>query len=311
MADDYYRILGVPRTATPEEIQRAYRTLARRSHPDVNKEPGAEERFKAITEAYHVLSDPKSRRKYDRFGADWRQVPDDFERRPYGHRYAGAGTGAGQQRRTGGGFRAGVDLGDLLGSMFGADFGGAAGRGSVPGADTEAEITISLEDAYRGGRRTVTLPGHAGEETRRFDVTIPAGVTEGQRIRLAGQGASGIGGGPAGDLYLVAHIRPDPRYRVSGRDVTVELPITPWEGALGARVPLHTPTGEAQVSVPGGSSCGRRLRLRGRGLPNPHGTPGDLYAEIKIMVPPHPDREERRLFEELARVSSYDPRGTR
>ncbi|MEV8517943.1 J domain-containing protein [Dactylosporangium sp. NPDC051484] len=304
MADDYYQVLGVPRTATVEEIQRAYRTLARRSHPDVSKEPGAEERFKRITEAYHVLSDPKSRAKYDRFGDQWRQVPDDFESR----RYAGAGsaTGAGRRRSPGGGFEAGfqnIDLEDLLGGMFGERSGG----GAVPGADAEAEITIGLEDAYRGGRRTITLPGG-----HRYEVAIPHGITEGQRIRLAGQGSGGLGGGPPGDLYLIVHLAPDPRYTVSGRDVTARLAVTPWEAALGAEVPLRTPAGgEVRLDVPAGSSSGRRLRLRGQGLPNPRGNPGDLYAEIRIMVPPAPTAEERRLFEELARVSKYNPRSTR
>ncbi|MER7003629.1 J domain-containing protein [Dactylosporangium sp. NPDC000555] len=304
MADDYYQVLGVPRTATVEEIQRAYRTLARRSHPDVSKEPGAEERFKRITEAYHVLSDPKSRAKYDRFGDQWRQVPDDFESRRYAG--AGSGAGAGRRRSPGGGFEAGfqnIDLEDLLGGMFGERFHG----GAVPGADTEAELTIGLEDVYRGGRRTVTLPGG-----HRYEVAIPQGVTEGQRIRLAGQGSGGLGGGPPGDLYLIVHLAPDPRYTVSGRDVTARLPVTPWEAALGAKVPLRTPAGgEVRLDVPAGSSSGRRLRLRGQGLPNPRGNPGDLYAEIRIMVPPAPTAEERRLFEELARVSKYDPRSTR
>jgi curved DNA-binding protein len=302
MADDYYAGLGVPRSASAEEIQRAYRTLARRAHPDVNKEPGAEERFKRITEAYHVLSDPDNRRKYDRFGEQWRQVPDDFAaRQPAG---AGARAAGGPRRGVGH-----VDLEDLLGGMFGGS-GDPFGHGAVPGADAEAELTIGLEDAYRGGPRTVTLPGRPGAPPRRYDVKIPAGVTEGQRIRLAGQGSGGLGGGPPGDLYLVVRIARDARYTLAGRDVTVRLPVAPWEAALGARVPLRTPTGEIRVDVPAGSSSGRRLRLRGQGLPNPNGNPGDLYADVRIMVPPSPSADERRLFEELARASSYDPRGT-
>ncbi|WP_432837347.1 DnaJ C-terminal domain-containing protein [Dactylosporangium sp. CA-092794] len=305
MADDYYRVLGVSRDATAEDIQRAYRKLARRAHPDVNKEPGAEERFKEITEAYHVLSDPGSRRKYDRFGERWRQVPDDFERqdRRTGRRYARTGTGPR------GGVEFDIGLDDLLGSIFGGR-GGGFGRGPVQGADAEAELTIRLEDAYRGGDRTVTLPGGGGRDPRRYEVTIPRGITEGQRIRLPGQGSGGLGGGPAGDLYLVVHIAEDSRYKVSGRDVTVQLPVTPWEAALGATVPLRTPGGEKRVGVPPGSSSGRRLRLRGQGLPNPRGDPGDLYAEIRIMVPPKPAAQELRLFEELSRTSSFDPRST-
>jgi curved DNA-binding protein len=139
-------------------------------------------------------------------------------------------------------------------------------------------------------------------------VTIPAGVTEGQRIRLAGQGGQGIGGGPPGDLYLVVRLLPHPRYRVNGRDLTVELPMSPWEAALGATVPVETPAGTAQVNVPAGSSSGRKLRLRGRGLPNPRGGAGDLYAEVRVMVPPHLSRAERKLFEQLAEKSTFDPR---
>jgi curved DNA-binding protein len=305
---DYYQVLGVPRTATAEEIQRAYRTLARRNHPDVNKDPGAEDRFKDITEAYDVLSDPKSRRKYDRFGAQWRQVPDDADQRTGARQRASAGF-AGR-----GGLGEEVDLEDLLGSIFGGGARGGGdrfGRGPVPGADTEAEITISVEDAYHGARRRITLPGGAGGRTREYEVNIPAGVTEGQRIRLAGQGSGGARGGPSGDLYLVVHLAPHPRYKLSGRDITVETPVAPWEAALGATVPVETPGGTVRVDVPPGTSSGQRLRLRGQGLPNPRGTPGDLYAQIKIMVPARLSDAERRLFEELATVSSYNPRGDR
>ncbi|MEV0129578.1 DnaJ C-terminal domain-containing protein [Dactylosporangium sp. NPDC050688] len=314
---DFYEVLGVPRTAAAEDIQRAYRTLARRNHPDVNKEPGAEDRFKDITEAYDVLSDPKSRRKYDRFGAQWRQVPDDVEQRAGARQRASAGAGfAGQGAGFGGrsGIGEEVDLEDLLGSIFGGGQrrgGDRFGRGPVPGADTEAEITISVEDAYHGGRRRITLPGATGGRAREYEVNIPAGVTEGQRIRLAGQGSGGARGGPPGDLYLVVHIAPHARYKVSGRNITVETPVAPWEAALGATVPVETPGGAVRVEVPPGTSSGRRLRLRGRGLPNPRGAPGDFYAEIRMMVPAQLSDAERRLFEELATVSSYNPRGDR
>ncbi|HEV8163524.1 MAG TPA: DnaJ C-terminal domain-containing protein, partial [Actinomycetota bacterium] len=198
----------------------------------------------------------------------------------------------------------GVDFDDLFSSFFGDRVGGDGfGRGPVPGADTEADITISVEEAYRGTRRRLTMPGG-----RPLEVTIPAGVVDGQRIRLAGQGSGGVRGGPAGDLYLVVHLAPHPRYRITSRDITVQLPVAPWEAALGATVRGAGPGGPFQVNVPAGSSCGRRLRLRGEGLPNPRGSPGDLYAEIKIVVPPKLKAEERRLFEELGRVSSFTPR---
>ncbi len=312
-ARDYYQVLGVNRGASGDEIQRAYRKLARQYHPDVNKDPGAENRFKEISEAYDVLSDPKSRERYDRFGSAWRQVPEDFDPAA-----AGAPFGGFSQRTSGapGGSRvwtdidpgeSGIDIDDLLGGLFGrGGRAGGFGRGPVPGADTEAEIELSVEDAYSGGARRITLTTASG--ARSYQVTIPAGVTDGQRIRLAGQGGQGIGGGPPGDLYLLVRLAPHPQYRVDGRDLAVELPVSPWEAALGATVAVQTPAGQAQVNVPAGSSSGRKLRLRGRGLPNPRGTAGDLYAEVRVMVPPQLSRAERRLFEQLAKESQFDPR---
>jgi len=309
VATDFYEALGVAKTASAEEIQRAYRKLAREHHPDVNSDPGAEERFKEISEAYQVLSDPEQRKKYDRFGADFRRVPDDFDERVY----AGAGgPGGGRVRYTqagpgfsGSGFEGfeGVDIEDLFGGFFRSRGSG----GPIAGADQEAELELTVEEAYQGGRRHVSIAG-AGE--RGYDVTIPAGVLDGQRIRLAGQGGRASGNAAPGDLYLVVRIKPHPRYRLSGRDITVELPVSPWEAALGATVPVMTPGGEVKVRVAPGSSTGRRLRLRGEGMPNPKGKPGDLYAEVRVMVPKKLGKRERELFEELAAVSDFDPRRT-
>jgi curved DNA-binding protein len=309
---DFYAALGVPRTASQEEIQRAYRTLARELHPDVNKAPEAEERFKDVSEAYAVLSDPEQRERYDAFGADFRRVPEDVDPKTWARAGAGrarAGTGA----RTGG-FEAGfggIHFEDLFGDVFagGGRGAGAYGRGPMPGADQETEVELSVEEAYHGTRRRLTVSGPDGTRTAR--VNIPAGVTDGQRIRLAGQGGRGGQGGPPGDLYLIVAIRPDGRYRVEGRDIHLRLPVAPWEAALGTTVALDTPGGEAKVKVPPGSSSGRRLRLRGRGLPNPRGRPGDLFAEVQIVVPPTPSEEERRLYERLADVSATDPRRRR
>jgi curved DNA-binding protein len=331
VARDYYEVLGVPRTASTDEVQEAYRRLARTHHPDVNKDPSAEERFKEINEAYQVLKDPETRRRYDRFGPDFRQIPEGYEeaaaaagagRGGRGSRGGGSpfGGGArGRARRRGapgeedagwvyveddlGGFGgAGIDFEDLLGGLFGA----RGARGPIPGADQEAELELTVEEAYQGGRRWISLPGPDGP--RGYEVNIPPGVIDGQRIRLAGQGGQGGRDAPRGDLYLIARIRPHPRYRLRGRDIYVDLPVAPWEAALGAAVPVDTPGGEAKVKVPPGSSTGRRLRLRGQGMPNPNGRPGDLYAEVKAMVPPRLSRRERELFEELGRISDFDPR---
>jgi curved DNA-binding protein len=310
MAHDYYEALGVGREADASEIQRAFRTLARRLHPDVNHDPGAEDRFKEINEAYSVLSDPDQRARYDRFGPDFRQVPPDYDERAGERVGAGAGfrsgprPGAGGRGvRFGGGFDgSGINIEDLFGDMF----GGARAGGPVSGADQEAELELSVEEAYRGGRRTISLGD--GSAARSYGVDIPAGVVSGQRIRLAGQGGRGRGNAPAGDLYLAVRIAPHPRYRLSGRDIEVGLPISPWEAVLGATVPVATPGGAAKVTVPPASSTGRRLRLRGEGMPNPKGPPGDLYAQIRVMVPPAPSERERELFAELAAVSTFDPR---
>jgi curved DNA-binding protein len=315
-ARDFYADLGVSRTASQEEIQRAYRKLARKLHPDVNKAPEAEERFKDVSEAYAVLSDPEQRKRYDAFGADFRRVPEDVD--PDTWAGAGAGGGAGAGAGGGGGFGGfeggfgGIDFEDLFGDAFARRRRGpGAGRrgggwGPMPGADQEAQVELSVEEAYHGTRRKLTLSGPEG--TRTIEVNIPAGVTDGQRIRLTGQGARGSDGGQPGDLYLVVSIRPDDRYRVEGRNIFTRLPATPWEAALGTTVALETPGGETKVKVPPGTSSGRRLRLRGRGLPNPRGQPGDLYAEVQIMVPPKLSDQERRLFEQLAATSTYNPR---
>jgi curved DNA-binding protein len=308
----FYETLGVSRDATADEIQRAYRQLARTYHPDVNKDPAAEERFKEVSEAYDVLSDPETRRRYDAFGADFRQVPDGVDPESWSRARAGAGSGArgsgGASRQwygsgVGGGFGEEFDLEDLFGDVFGA---GRRRWGPIAGADQEAEIVLTVEEAYAGGRRSITLEGPDG--ARSYDVDIPAGVTDGQRIRLAGQGGRGTGSAAPGDLYLVVRIAPHPRYRLDGRNIHTDLLLAPWEAALGARVAVDTPGGEAKVRVPPGTSSGKRLRLRGRGMPNPRGEPGDLFAEARIMVPPELTDEERRLFQELAKVSDFDPR---
>ncbi|GAB2452989.1 curved DNA-binding protein [Conyzicola lurida] len=316
---DAYEVLGVSRDADQSEIQRAYRRLARKLHPDVNKDPGAEDRFKDLSAAYDVLSDPEQRKRYDAFGENFRRVGADVDPDAYRRERAYAGAGAAGRRSGGwggdgaGGFNysgAGddIDLDDLLGGIFGARGRGRSGWGPVSGSDHETEVNLTVEEAFAGTRRTLSLRDSDGPRT--IDVVIPAGVVDGQRIRLRAQGGQGTGGGPAGDLYLVVHIEPHPRYRLEGRDLHVVLPISPWEAALGSSVPVETPGGRATVKVPAGTSSHRRLRLKGRGLPNKGGMPGNLFAETQIKVPPSPSAEERELFEELRKVSTFDPRSS-
>lgn len=303
---DFYELLGVGHDADTEAIRRAYRTLARRHHPDVNKQPGAEEHFKAISEAYEVLSDPDKRARYDQLGANWRRGPD---RGPQD--FGGFGTQGGFGAPGGFGdvrvqFDHEADLSDLFGSFFGGGGRGTGARGpgaAARGADHEALLLLSLEEAAAGGKRSVGL-----DDGRTYDVQIPAGVRDGQRIRLAGQGARGRASGPSGDLFLRVQISPHPRFSLDGRDLRVDVPVTPWEAALGATVQVPTLDGSAQVRVPPGSSSGRRLRLRGQGFPGPRGGHGDLYATVKIVVPKHLTDRERELFEQLAEVSTFRPR---
>ena len=282
---DYYETLGVPRDASSEDIRRAYRKLARENHPDVNKSPGSEDRFKEISEAYEVLRDDEKRAQYDR---PTPPPPRDF------------GNGAGRGRT--------VDFGDFsdigdFGDIFGDFFGGRGGRGfSTRGGDQEATLELSLEEAARGGRKKISLG-----DGRDYEVNIPPGVSDGQRIRLAGEGGEGVGGGPRGDLLLRARIRSHPRFRREGRDLYTDLPVTPSEAALGATVPVRTLGGNTvRLKVPGGSSSGRKLRLRGQGMPG-----GDLYATVMIHVPKTLSSEEREAYERLAEVSEFDPRSAR
>jgi curved DNA-binding protein len=299
---DYYETLGVSRDASAEDIRRAYRQLARKHHPDINKEPGAEDRFKEISEAYEVLRDEDKRARYDRLGANWRAGED----------VSGA-TGFEQ------GFRSGDGFGDVRVEFGGGEFsdffeglfsrgGGARGPAgfqqfTMRGGDHEAVLELSLEEAAAGGKRRIKL-----EDRRDYEIDVPRGVRDGQRIRLAGQGGAGAGGGPAGDLYLRVRLRPHPRFRVKGRDLYVDLAVSPWEAALGAEVPVPTLEGSARAKVPAGSSTGRRLRLRGQGMPAGDGTAGDLYAVIAVHVPKRLSRDERKLFEQLAEVSKFNPR---
>jgi curved DNA-binding protein len=319
---DYYEVLGVPRGASADEIRSAYRRLARENHPDVNKDPDASERFSEISEAYEVLRDQEKRAQYDRLGPNWRAGQDVTGAEGFRGRGGRGGGPAGAPNGFGGGdvrfdFGTGgdADFSDFFDSLFGG--GRASSRGgrrrqrpsgedgfSLRGGDHEATIELTLEEAARGGKRRFTL-----DDGRDYEVAIPPGVRDGQRIRLAGQGGAGVGGGPSGDLFLRVRLRPHPRLRIDGRDLEVDLPVAPWEAALGAKVPVPTLDGDATVKVPGGSSSGHRLRLAGQGMPGPRGERGDLYAIVKIVVPKKLKRDENKAYQHLAEVSEgFDPR---
>ena len=289
---DYYDVLGVPRDADQDTIRRAYRKLARKYHPDLNSDSDAEERFKELGEAYEVLSDAEKRERYDRLGTRWREAEREAPEESFEDFFAQQGFGDGAR----------VGFGeDLFEALFGMRTGPAGGP--VRGRDREALLELSLEDALAGGRRRLTLDG------RDVNANFPAGVRDGQLIRLAGQGGEGRDGGPAGDLFLRVALKPHPRFRRRGEDnLDVDLAITPSEAALGATVSVETPIGTARVRIPGGSSSGRRLRLRGRGLPKRGGGSGDLHAVVKIVVPKELSDRERELYEQLGESSSPDPR---
>lgn len=299
---DYYEVLGVPRSASDEEIRSAYRKLAREYHPDVNSDPGAEDRFKEVSEAYEVLRDPEKREKYERLGANWKAGEDVSGASGF---TGASGFGDGFAGGDGQGFADGAGFSDFFESFFGGRRGASGGfEGfSMRGGDQEATIEVTLEEAARGGKKKISLA-----DGRDFEVRIPPGVRDGQKIRLAGQGGEGASGGPAGDLYLRVRIKRHPRFRREDDDLVVEVPVAPWEAALGATVPVPTLDGSAKVKVPAGSSSGRRLRLRGEGMPGPGGRKGDLYASVRIVVPKTLEKRERELFEELAAVSRFDPR---
>ena len=288
---DYYETLGVARGASQDDIKRAYRRLARKYHPDVSKEANAEARFKEVGEADEVLKDSEKREAYDRFGKDWKHGQE-FRPPPGWER---------QFNFAGGGFSGGSGFSDFFETLFGqGGFQGARGPMRAQGGDQSVRIEIPLEDAFRGATRNITIRG------RTLSVRIPAGVTEGQRIRLGGQGGPGAGGARAGDLYLTVTHKTHPLFRTEGRDVHLKLPIAPWEAALGATVAVPTLGGKVDLKIPRGSRAGRSLRLKGRGLP---GRPdGDQYVTLEIVAPPADSPEAESLYRKMAETMPFDPR---
>lgn len=301
---DYYKILGLERDATADDIKRAYRKLARKYHPDVSKEPDAETRFKEINEANEVLKDPEKRKAYDQFGANWKEGQD--FRPPPGWEQHGFSTG---------GFAGGGDFSDFFEALFGQRTAGGGPRGGFRsrGEDQVARISITLDDAYQGATHPISLnipeqmpDGRIVSNPRTLNVRIPKGVTEGQRIRLAGQGSPGFGGGPAGDLYLEVTFKPHPHFHAEQRDVFLDLPITPWEAALGQTVTVPTLGGSVELRIPAGSQTGRKLRLKGRGLPG--SSPGDQYVVLKMVTPAAQSDEARAFYERMAEELPMNPR---
>lgn len=309
---DYYQIMGVPREATQDEIKKAYRKLARKYHPDVSKEKEAETRFKELGEAYEVLKDPEKRAAYDRLGANW-QAGQDFRPPPNwdtGFEFSGGR----------GGFRAGAgntdQFSDFFESLFGRGFGAGGMHGGgfqARGQDHRAKISIDLEDAYHGAARTITLQvpevdaqGRVRTRSKSLNVRIPKGVMQGQQIRLAGQGEPVMGHGKAGDLYLEVDFQPHPMYRVEGKDIYLDLPVAPWEAALGVTVAVPTLGGKVDLKIPANSQTGRKLRLKGRGLPGD--PPGDQYIVLRIVIPAADTEAAKDFYRTMEKQFRFNPR---
>ena len=309
---DYYKTLGVPKTATTEDIKKAYRRLARQYHPDVNKSPTAEKRIKEINEAHEVLSDPGKRKRYDTVGPDWERYAAGMGGQPGGgsgfhYVYNGPADAFGDAA---GGFS------DFFRTLFGDAGNGGVGSSTEelfgrprartrprarPGEDYEAEVEVSLAEAYKGTDRTVEVARPDGEGTRRLKVTIPAGVRDGQRIRLAGQGGAGAAAGPAGDLYLRVRVRPHPFFVRDGDDLRAELPVALHEALLGAEVTVPTLKGRVTLRIPPETQNGRTIRLAGQGMPRANGGHGDLYVTVRVVLPTKLTEKERELAGELAK----------
>jgi curved DNA-binding protein len=303
---DYYKILDVEPTADDKAIKTAYRKLARKYHPDVSKEAGAEDKFKEASEAYEVLSSPEKRAEYD-------------EIRKYGRQGRPFQPPPGWQSRSGGGgFDETTDFSEFFSSIFGGrpQQGGRTRNPGRKGQDVEMELAIFLEETLSGESKQVSfrVPQHSAAGQRMADITktlnvkIPAGVTDGERIRLKGQGAPGIAGGDKGDLYLTIRLAPHPLFEVEGHDLVIQVPLAPWEAALGTKVAVPTLTGRINLTIRPDSQNGQRLRVKGNGLMSKNGERGDLYAQLKIVMPKHTDEASKALWQSLADKSSFDPR---
>jgi curved DNA-binding protein len=316
---DYYEVIGVSRDAAQDEIKRTYRKLARKYHPDVSDSSDAEERFKELGEAYAVLKDPEKRAAYDQLGANWKDGQD-FRPPPgwdEGFEFSGRGTAdRGGDGYTGYGGVGGEQFSDFFETLFGQSHNDSyAGRRElhIHGQDRHARISVDVRDSYTGATRSITLhapeltdDGHMVTRTRLLNVKIPKGIRDGQKIRLAGQGGPGMGNGKAGDLFLEVEFRPDDRYRVDGDDVYLDLPVTPWEAALGATVTVPLPSGNVDLKIPAGSNQGGKLRLKGKGIPAKQ--PGDLYVVFDVKLPPAHSDEAKALYKKMSEEMPFNPR---
>ena len=307
---DYYEILGLPKTASPEDLKKAYRRLARKYHPDLHQGPKKaemEKKFKELNEAYEVLGDEGKRKKYDQYGLGWK----DAEAYEQARQKAGAAQPGGEWRTmyTEGGA---ADFGDLFEHLFGrgARKEGPSFRGfAMGGADLEANVQVTLREALRGTSRRLTLTDVNGK-LQTLEVRIPKGVLDGERVRVKGKGAPGQGGAPSGDLYLHVNFAPHPVFRPQGSDIVVNLPVWPWEAALGGDIEVPTLSGPVRLKIPPGSQSKQKMRIKGKGLPTRSGTYGDQIVVLEVVVPPSVSPEEKGLFEELAKLKHSDPRST-
>ena len=307
---DYYQIMGIERDATQDDIKRAYRKLARKYHPDVSKETQAEERFKEVGEAYEVLKDPEKRAAYDQLGSNWQQG-EEFRPPPGwqdGFEFSGGGfTGADS-----------AHFSDFFEDLFGRSsaFGSRGGRQQgfqMKGEDHHAKVAVSLEDTFHGAERSIMLKtpevdnsGHVITRERTLSIKIPKGVTQGQRIRLKGQGGAAMGNADAGDLFLEIDLIPHPLFKAEGRDIYIDLPIAPWEAALGAQISVPTLGGKVDMKIPAGSQTGKKLRLKGRGIPGKQ--PGDQYVILKIVVPDATTDAQKELYRQMEKEMKFNPR---
>ncbi len=305
---DYYQTLGLKRNAAADEIKKAYRRMAKKFHPDVSKEPNAEEKFKQAKEAYEVLKDPEKRKAYDQFGKNWQQGQG-FEPPPNWNYQSQQHSNEQFQQE---------DFSDFFSELFGRRGGGFHQQKQQPfrqrGQDQHSRIDISLEEAFNGTSRLLTMrepqlnqsTGQVTYKTKQLNVKIPAGVNHGQQIRLAKQGAPGIGGGDNGDLYLEIELLPHQHYQLHDKDLTLMLPVTPWEAALGATIKVPTLAGHIQLKIPAGSQSGKKLRIKGRGLPGK--TPGDQYVVLSIYIPEPKDEKQKALYQQMSQQMPFNPR---